>query len=140
MRRLWKICGIFCCLFCFFFTVPVYAAEENDIYDSLQNSIKESWDNGLEELETDDEIEITGPLPERILRSIANVFYKHLVSIKAWSLFLGILSFVVGVFIAATAKLNKKLRRFSISLFVITIPVLLIIFVFGITKLVSMFN
>ena len=130
---------------CSFMSETVLAAEvqaseeENDVYDTLQESIRENWDEGFERLETQDEIEIKGPLTERVLRSIANVFYRHLVSIKAWSLFIGIISLIVGVFVAATAKLNKKLRRFAISLFVTAIPVLLIIFVFGITKLVSMF-
>lgn len=123
----------------------VYASDgeqttsEDDIYDSLQDSIKENWDNGFEDLETTDEIEITGPISERILRSIANIFYQHLVSIKAWSLMIGLVSFVAGVFIAATAKLNKKLKRFAITVLVVTVPVLLFIFTFGITKLVSMF-
>lgn len=125
----------------------VYAAEteqtgqkkQDDIYDSLQESMRDNWEDGFASLETTDEIEIKGPLTERILRSIANVFYRHLVSIKAWSLLIGMLSLIVGIFTAVTAKLNKKLRRFAITLFVITIPMLCIIFTFGITKLVSMF-
>ncbi len=125
----------------------VYAAEterkgqekQDDIYDSLQESMRDNWEDGFASLETTDEIEIKGPLTERILRSIANVFYRHLVSIKAWSLLIGVLSLIVGIFTAVTAKLNKKLRRFAITLFVITIPMLCIIFTFGITKLVSMF-
>jgi len=79
-------------------------------------------------------------LSERLLRGIANGFYKHLVGIKAWSLFIGLISIVIGIFIAATAKLNKKLKRFAISFFIITIPVLLFIFVFGMTKLISIFK
>ena len=122
-------------------SLPVYAAgteqgnpgEQDDIYDSLQESMRENWEDGFASLETTDEIEIKGPLTERILRSIANTFYRHLVSIKAWSLL------IVGIFIAVTAKLNKKLRRFAITLFVVTIPMLCIIFTFGITKLVSIF-
>lgn len=113
--------------------------ESNKIYDSLSDSIRNRWDNGLEQLETTDEIEIKGSFSERIIRSITNTFYKHLVSIKAWSLLIGILSMIIGGFITATAKLNKKLKRFAISFFVITIPILLVIFVFGITKLISMF-
>nr|WP_305182488.1 hypothetical protein [uncultured Schaedlerella sp.] len=128
-------------------SLPVYAAgteqgnpgEQDDIYDSLQESMRENWEDGFASLETTDEIEIKGPLTERILRSIANTFYRHLVSIKAWSLLIGVLSLIVGIFIAVTAKLNKKLRRFAITLFVVTIPMLCIIFTFGITKLVSMF-
>ena len=114
-------------------------AEQDDIYDSLQESMRENWEDGFASLETTDEIEIKGPLTERILRSIANTFYRHLVSIKAWSLLIGVLSLIVRIFIAVTAKLNKKLRRFAITLFVVTIPVLCIIFTFGIAKLVSMF-
>lgn len=121
---------------------PVHAADkarQEDVYDSLQESIEKNWTDGFEHLEATDEIEVKGPLMERILRSIANVFYRHLVGIKGWSLFIGVISLAVGVFIAVTAKLNKKLRRFAITFFVVTVPLLLIIFTFGITKLVSIF-
>lgn len=121
---------------------PVHAADkarQEDVYDSLQESIEKNWTDGFEHLEATDEIEVKGPLMERILRSIANVFYRHLVGIKGWSLFIGVISLVVGVFIAVTAKLNKKLRRFAITFFVVTVPLMLIIFTFGITKLVSIF-
>ena len=121
---------------------PVHAADkarQEDVYESLQESIEKNWTDGFEHLEATDEIEVKGPLMERILRSIANVFYRHLVGIKGWSLFIGVISLVVGVFIAVSAKLNKKLRRFAITFFVVTVPLLLIIFTFGITKLVSIF-
>ena len=124
-------------------SVPVYAqsdpGQEEDIYDALQNSINESWENGFEELETEDEIEIEGPITERIIRSIANTFYKHLVEIKAWSLIIGLISMLCGIFIAVTARLNKKLRRFAVIALIITITALLTGFVFGITKLISIF-
>jgi len=147
MKRIWNTaCMALCILIvCGLLSGTVLSAEahdseeENHVYDALQESIRKNWDEGFEQLETQDEIEIKGPLPERVLRSIANVFYRHLVGIKAWSLFIGVISLIVGIFIAATAKLNKKLRRFALSLFVAAIPILLIIFVFGITKLVSMF-
>ena len=122
---------------------PVYAKDsseqEEDIYDALQDSINESWENGFEELETEDEIEIEGPITERIIRSIADTFYKHLVEIKAWSLIIGLISMLCGIFIAVTARLNKKLRRFAVIALIITIPGLLTGFVFGITKLISIF-
>lgn len=119
-------------------SVQVVAADE-DIYDSLQESIEDSWNEGMDELKNSDSIPMKGPLSERILRGIANVFYKHMSSIKGWSLFIGILSVGIGVFIAVTAKLNKKMRRFAITCFIITIPLLLIFMVFGIAKLASMF-
>lgn len=119
-------------------SVQVVAADD-DIYDSLQESIEDSWNEGMDELKNSDSIPMKGPLSERILRGIANVFYKHMSSIKGWSLFIGILSVGIGVFIAVTAKLNKKMRRFAITCFIITIPMLLIFMVFGIAKLVSMF-
>lgn len=115
------------------------AEEENDIYDSLQESIKDSWDNGFKDLETTEEIEADGPFMERLLRSIANAFYKNMVGIKGWSILIGLISIVVGIFIAVTAKLNKKLRRFAITFLIITVPSLLIVFVFGIAKFVSIF-
>ena len=119
-------------------SVQVVAADD-DIYDSLQESIEDSWNEGMDELKNSDSIPMKGPLSERILRGIANVFYKHMSSIKGWSLFIGILSVGIGVFIAVTAKLNKKMRRFAITCFIITIPSLLIFLVFGIEKFVRMF-
>lgn len=139
----WAVTFVAFILLAMFYWNPVYAADnedkQGDIYDSLQDSIEKNWIDGFEHLETADEIEVKGPLMERILRSIANVFYRHLVSIKAWSLFIGVISLVLGIFIAVTAKLNKKLRRFAITCFVVTVPLLLIIFTFGITKLISIF-
>lgn len=137
-----RLIGCFIIIFLLFAVAKqsVYAEEEeNDVYDSLQESIKESWNNGFEELETTEEIEVEGPLMERLLRNVANIFYKNMVGIKGWSLLIGLISVVVGIFIAVTAKLNKKLRRFAISFLIITVPSLLIVFVFGIAKFVSIF-
>ena len=128
-----------------FMPTVLYATDEQQeeskesIYDSLQESIKENWEEGFKDLEKVDEIEIKGPLQERIIRSVANVFYSHLFGIKAWSLLIGIISIVIGGFVSVTAKLNKKLRKYAIVVFIVGIPVLLIIFVFGVTKMVSMF-
>ena len=88
---------------------PVHAADkarQEDVYDSLQESIEKNWTDGFEHLEATDEIEVKGPLMERILRSIANVFYRHLVGIKGWSLFIGVISLVVGVFIAVNSTVT----------------------------------
>lgn len=51
-------------------------AEENDIYDSLQESIHKNWEDGFADLEATDEIEIKGPLSERLLRGIARYPYN----------------------------------------------------------------
>lgn len=120
-------------------SIPVMAAEENDIYDSLHESIEKNWNDKMSGLKNSDQIAIKGPLPERILRGIANSLYKQMSSIKGWSLLVGVLSVGIGIFIAVAAKLNKKLRKFAITFFIITIPTLLIIMVFGIAALVSMF-
>lgn len=143
--KYWRWAGIFVAfiLLAMLYWNPVYAADskdkQGDIYDSLQDSIEKNWTDGFEHLETSDEIEVKGPLMERILRSIANAFYRHLVGIKAWALLIGTISFVLGIFVAVTSKLNKKLRRFAITCFVVTVPLLLIIFTYGITKLISIF-
>lgn len=113
--------------------------EHNDVYDQLRDSIQNEWDRGFEQLEEDEEIEVKGPLSERIVRGIANAFYKNLTAIKAGSLIIGIISLVLGAFIATAAKLNKKVRKFAIGGLMITIPIFLFVFVFGVTKLVSIF-
>lgn len=122
------------------FSMQAYAAEENKVYDSLSDRMKEQWHQGLDDIEQQESIPIEGNITERIIRSITNVFYQNLRSIKAWAVFIGIVSITVGIFVSATAKLNKKLRRFAIKVGIITIPLLLLFSVFGITKLISIFK
>lgn len=96
---------------------PMAYAEEtsgqDDIYDALEERIRDSWDSGIEELETENEIEIKGSITERMIRSIANIFYRHLTEIKAWSLMIGLISMLCGFFIAVTSKFCN--RRFAAS-------------------------
>lgn len=146
-----KKIGIFALLSAFtlvlfiMYPVQVYAKEEssqtdeNKIYDKLKEHMDTTWKQGMNEIEQEKEIQIEGNLMERILRSMVNVFYRNLGSIRAWSLLIGTISLALGLLIFSTAKLNKKLKRFAISVLVITIPIVLLIFVIGITKLVSIF-
>lgn len=141
MKRIMFTSVLVIFLLCFL-PLSVYgkgAGEHNDVYDQLRDSIQNEWDRGFEQLEENEEIEVKGPLSERIVRGIANAFYKNLTAIKAGSLIIGIISLVLGAFIAIAAKLNKKVRKFAIGGLMITIPIFLFIFVFGVTKLVSIF-
>lgn len=141
MKRIMFTSVLVIFLLCFL-PLSVYgkeAGEHNDVYDQLRVSIQNEWDRGFEQLEENEEIEVKGPLSERIVRGIANAFYKNLTAIKAGSLIIGIISLVLGAFIAIAAKLNKKVRKFAIGGLMITIPIFLFIFVFGVTKLVSIF-
>lgn len=114
--------------------------QENDIYDSLEEKIRNNFYEGLDDTkEQEKSIDISGNLPERAIRSIANGFYKNLNSIKAGSLFAGTLSFLGGFIIFKTVKLNKGLRRYAISVFMVTIPVALFIFVFAISLFIDFF-
>lgn len=117
----------------------VIAAEENNVYDVLQERIDKSWDEGMQQLYSDNNIAMEGNLLERLIRSIVSLFYRNIKSIKGWSLVIGSVSFMIGIFIVATAKMNKKLRRSALVIFVFTIPMLLIIFIFSISKLISIF-
>lgn len=141
MKRIMFTSVLVIFLLCFL-PLSVYGKEtdkHNDVYDQLRDSIQNEWDRGFEQLEEDEEIEVKGPLSERIVRGIANAFYKNLTAIKAGSLIIGIISLVLGAFIATAAKLNKKVRKFAIGGLMITIPIFLFVFVFGVTKLVSIF-
>ena len=114
--------------------------QENDIYDSLDEKIKNNFYEGLDNTkEHGRSINISGNLPERLMRSIANGFYKNLDAIKAGSLFAGTLSFLGGFIIFKTVQLNKRLKRYAISVFMITIPVALFIFVFAISLFIDIF-
>lgn len=116
------------------------AEQENNIYDSLDEKIKNNFYEGLDNTkEQERTIDISGNLPERLIRSIANGFYKNLDSIKAGSLFAGTLSFLGGFIIFKTVQLNKRLKRYAISVFMITIPVALFIFVFAISLFIDIF-
>lgn len=142
MKRIMFTSVLIVFLYLCFIPLNVYGqetGERNEVYDQLRDSIQNEWDRGFEQLEEDEEIEIKGPLSERIIRGIANAFYKNLTAIKAGSLIIGIISLVLGAFIATAAKLNKKVRKFAIGGLMITIPIFLFVFVFGVTKLVSIF-
>lgn len=123
--------------------IEVQASEEeqgNDIYDSLDEKIKNNFYEGLNVANKEEKsIDISGNLIERVMRSIANGFYKNLKSIKAGSLFAGTLSFLGGLIIFKTVKLNKGLKRYAISVFMVTIPVALFIFVFSISLFIDIF-
>lgn len=143
MRRYIHIFISFFVLFlCFNSAIVVHADEseaENGVYGELRDSIQNEWNRGWEELEKEDTIEMKGPLTERIIRGIANFFYMNIVGIKSGALLIGVISVVLGTIIALSAKLNKKLRKAAIGGLIITIPLVLFIFVFGITKLISIF-
>lgn len=115
--------------------------EENNLYDTLEEKVKSDWYSELDRIQNkEDTIEIKGNLMERIMRSIVNVFYKNMKIIKVSSLLTGLVSFVLGGLIAFLSNLNKGLRRFAISRLMIGIPIILFIFVYGISILIGMFQ
>lgn len=117
------------------------AEEENNLYDTLEEKVKSDWYSELDRIQNkEDTIEIKGNLMERIMRSIVNVFYKNMKIIKVSSLLAGLVSFVLGGLIAFLSSLNKGLRRFAISRLMIGIPIMLFIFVYGISILIGMFQ
>ncbi len=113
---------------------------DDGVYDSLKKRIREDWDKGVSEAKKDDGIEVKGDFLERAARGVANGLYARMTGIKAGALFIGILSLVAGILIAALSKLNKSLRRFAIQVLVVTVPAALTIFVFGMTRFVSIFK
>lgn len=116
-------------------------AEENNIYDTLEEKVKSDWYSELDRIQNkENTIEIKGNLMEKIIYSIVNVFYKNIKIIKVSSLLIGLVSFVVGGLIAFLSNLNKSLRRFAISRLMIGIPIILFIFVYGISILIGMFK
>lgn len=113
----------------------------DEIYDSLNEKIKNNFYEGLESVEgqTDSPIEISGDLPERIVRSLADILYRNLDEIKAYSLILGTLSFTGGLVVFKAVRLDKGMRRYALSVFVITIPLSLFLFVIGISIFIDIF-
>ncbi len=113
---------------------------ENSIYDKLKERIQDSWDNGMENLEQVNPIEISGNFTERILRTIAAACYRNLKSIKAGALLTGLVSFVLGAVVALLATKDKKMRKTAVSIGMVAVPAILLITVFGISWFISIFR
>lgn len=113
---------------------------ETTIYDSLKERMESAWDQGMDQLEDVEPIEITGNLAERILRSIAAALFRNLKSIKAGALLVGVVSFVLGGAAALLARKDKKIQKKAIGICMAAIPGLLIVLVFGISWFVSIFR
>lgn len=114
--------------------------QENSIYDKLKERIQDSWDNGMENLEQVNPIEISGNFTERILRTIAAACYRNLKSIKAGALLTGLVSFVLGAVVALLAAKDKKMRKSAVSIGMVAVPAILLITVFGISWFISIFR
>ncbi len=114
--------------------------EEATIYDSLKERMETAWDQGMDQLEDVEPIEITGNLVERVLRSIAAALFRNLRSIKAGALLVGVVSFVMGGAAALLARKDKKIQKKAIGICMAAIPGLLMVLVFGISWFVSIFR
>lgn len=114
--------------------------EKNTVYDALKEKIQESWDKGMSNIEECDPINITGNFIERTLRMIAAICYKNIKSIKAGSLLIGLVSFLMGSILAILSKSDKKMRKKAIGIGMAAIPAILLLFVFGISWYISIFR
>lgn len=114
--------------------------EEATIYDFLKERMETAWDEGMDQLEEVEPIEITGNLAERILRSIAAALFRNLRSIKAGALLVGVVSFVLGGAVVLLVRKDKKIQKKAIGICMAAIPGLLLVLVFGISWFVSIFR
>lgn len=115
------------------------SASHNAIYDRLKRRLEQSYEEGMKKADAAAPIEITGSLPERLLRGIADGLNRNLKSIKAGAVIIGMCSFVMGSALALLAKKDKKIRKQAVLIGMGAIPGLLLIAVFGISLYVSMF-
>lgn len=93
-------------------------------------------DNGLYQQYLDqfnraEDIPESDSMAGRLSRSLLSSFHAVYTFIKLWAPMIGIFSVAIGVLIAIFSRRNKGLRKFGISL-AITIPLLLILIVFGV--------
>lgn len=128
---------------CLLFFLPVASIqaepkEEHELYDSLNNRIKNNWNEEIEKIEGMETVKQEGNLPERLLQNIVRIFYVNMKAIKGYSFLAGFLSFIMGALIAVMAKLNKGLRRFAIGGLMIGIPCILFLFVYGLALLIGL--
>ena len=90
--------------------------QDNEIYESLDEKIKNNFYEGLESVEDQAKsIEISGNILERVIRSIANGLYKNLEEIKAGCLLAGVISFLGGFIVFKTVKLNVYAKNFKVT-------------------------
>ena len=114
--------------------------EDDSIYDILKDRMETAWERGMEQIEDVEPIEVTGNFMERILRSMADSLMRNLRSIKAGALLIGAVSFVLGGTAALLARKDKKIRKKAVGICMAAIPGLLVILVFGLSWVVSMFR
>lgn len=98
------------------FPYMVYAntekkTEENSIYEALKERMNTAWNQGMDQVEEIESIEITGNFAERVLRTIASMLFRNLKSIKAGTLLIGVVSFFLGGVTALLAKKDKKIQK-----------------------------
>ena len=127
------------------FPYMVYAntekkTEENSIYEALKERMDTAWNQGMDQVEEIEPIEIPGNFAERVLRSIASMLFRNLKAIKAGALLIGMVSFFLGGVTALLAKKDKKIQKKAIGVCMTIIPGLLLTLVFGISWFVSMFR
>ncbi len=115
------------------------SASHNAIYDRLKRRLEQNFEESMKKTGAVEPIEITGGLPERLLRGMANGMNRNLKSIKAGAAITGTCSFVMGAALALLAKKDKKIRKQAVLVGMGAIPGLLFIAVFGISLYVSMF-
>lgn len=116
-------------------------AASDKIYDSLNEKVKNDFFEGLDSVEEQKEssIEVSGNLMERIIRTIADRLYRNIDEIKAASLLAGTLSFLGGLVVFKVVRLNKGLKRYALSVFMITIPLVLFLFVIAVSLFIDIF-
>lgn len=93
--------------------------DPDNIYDSVVNQVNKNKDKNF-------------------FKSLLKTFYSAYSYLRSLAPIIGIIGTTVGVIIAVFARKNKGLRRFGITI-AIVVPVLLVVIVFGIGYLNSIF-
>lgn len=101
---------------------------EDMTYQRFDDKTTETYDKAFNELTAPVERRESSSLAESILRS----GYQFYATVRSLAPYIFVGSIAIGILIMVAARMNKGLRRLGLYGFVIGIPVLLLIVVYGI--------
>lgn len=126
--------GLILCLICVYsMPIPVQAADTR--FEDMKDKTSGVYDAMKERVEkiSEDELIANGKYGERAFLWVYDLY----VSIKAVSVYIGAFSILLGIFLCFLVRHNKKLYRNIFLAMVIGVPVLLVMFCFGVGILIG---
>lgn len=104
--------------------------------DNKVNSVVDSVVGNVDE-GVSDALDYISGVSNGLIRSVLLFFYRLYGVLKVWSVPIVSLSLLIGILLQVFCRRNKKVRRFGVVVFLITIPLVVLLIVFGFGTLIS---